>query len=95
MQVIGKPVLGRFKIDHPEAANEVDALLAELEAARWQNPHELRNRYPKASLLGKGHVVLNIRGSRLRLHFQVFYPRQVIMIKRYGTHKQYDLWKFD
>lgn len=94
MEVIGKPVLGQFKQAYPEVAKEVDALLAEMEAARWQNPHELLERYPKkASLLKDGHVFFDVRGNRYRLHFRVFYNRQVILIKKYGTHKQYDTWK--
>ena len=95
MEVIARHVLQEFKQTHPEVGSEVDALLQELVTAKWQNPHELRARYPKASLLKNNHVVLDIKGNRYRLHIRVFYDRQIIIIKRFGTHQQYNKWKFE
>ena len=82
----------RYKTQHPRLRGRIDAWIQEAKSASWKSPHELKHYYPKASVIGKGNVVFDIHGNRYRLWVKIDYARQVILIKKIGTHKEYDKW---
>jgi len=92
MKVAGKKVAKEFADRHAEARSAIAALVAELEEAVWAGPHELKLRYPSASVLGKGRVVFNVKGNKFRVLALVNYPTQTVQIRRIGTHAEYDTW---
>ncbi|MFH1288148.1 MAG: type II toxin-antitoxin system HigB family toxin [bacterium] len=53
---------------------------------------DLKQRYPKASILKDKYVVFNICGNKYRLLVQVAYNTSIVLIKKIGTHKEYDNW---
>ena len=95
MRLIGAPLLIEFVERHPDARKDLDAWRLEVQAATWLTPHDVKARYPKASLLGKRTVVFNIRQGRYRLHVTIDYPSHSVIVRRIGTHEEYDRWKFD
>lgn len=66
----------------------------EVQKANWSSPHDLKARYPKASLVGGRDVVFNLRQNRYRLHVTFDYPSKSVIVRRVGTHASYDRWKF-
>jgi mRNA interferase HigB len=78
-----------------EKLQQIESREAEIEEAQWDTPHNLKSRYPKASLLGNQQVVFNIRGDYYRLLVKVNYKNKIVLVKRIGTHKEYDKWKID
>ena len=92
MRLLGKDVLADFVSKHADARKAVAGLSQEIEAARWQNPHDVQARYPKASILGKGLVVLDIRGNRYRILLRISYERGIVAVLKVGTHAEYDTW---
>lgn len=64
--------------------------LAEAEGARWENPHDIKKRYPKASIVGNNRVVFDICHNKYRLIVKVDYQEEVVEIRYLGTHKDYD-----
>jgi mRNA interferase HigB len=92
VRVVGTKVLFDFIVVHPDAQEPIKAWLSEAEEAQWVNPHEVKEKYGSASLLGNHIVVFNIKGNNYRLETQVFYPQQTVIIKRIGTHTEYDEW---
>ena len=68
--------------------------MAEVTAARWTSPHDVRLRYPKASFIGDGRVVFNIRHNRYRLDTIIDYRNGQVVVVRVGTHADYDGWTF-
>ena len=93
MRVVGRESLELFCQAHPDARTQADAWLCEVEEANWQTPHELKARFPNASLLGNNRVVFNLRGNRYRLLATISYKNQVLLIERVGTHEEYDQWE--
>ncbi len=77
MQVIGAGIIENFGNGHPDALGSLSAWLAEVKMGDWENPIELKQRYPSASLLGKGRTVFNIKGNSYRLDTQINYEYQV------------------
>ena len=63
MRVIGVPILEEFIPGHREVEKPVQAWLAEARNATWETPHELKEQYGNASILGAGRVVFNLKGS--------------------------------
>jgi len=92
MELVGKKILEDFKGRHSDAISSIDSWKDEIEEATWQNPHDLKLRYPKASIIGNQKVVFNFCGNKYRLFVIVSYKNQVIMVKKIGTHSEYDKW---
>ena len=94
MRVVGRKRLNDFCRQHRDVRAAADAWLAEVDDAEWQTPHDLKARYPRASLLGRNRVIFDLRGNRYRLDVKVDYRQQLVLIIRVGTHAEYDDWQF-
>ncbi len=92
MRLLGRKLLNDFKRGHADAQSQLESWEAEVEEAQWGTPHDLKRRYPKASLLKNRHVVFNICWNKYRLLVQVNYKNGIVLIKKIGTHKEYDSW---
>ncbi len=93
MKLLGKKRLDNFKEKHTDARSQIESWEAEVEEAQWSTPHELKNWYPKASLIGNKQVVFNICGNKYRLWVQINYNNEIVLVEKIGTHKEYDNWK--
>ena len=58
--------------------------------AQWRNPEDVKTAYPKASILKAGRVVFNIKGNDYRLIAAIQYRAEVVAIRFFGTHSEYD-----
>ena len=94
MRVVGRKILDAFKRRHADARPHVDAWILEAEEAQWQSPSDIKARYVTASFLADNRVVFNLKGNHYRLDVKVNYATQVVLIKRIGTHAEYDRWEF-
>lgn len=92
MKLIGKKLLQEFKEKHADARSQIESWEAEAEEAQWQTPHELKGRYPKASLIKNQQAVFDICRNKYRLLTQINYKNSIVLIKKIGTHKEYDNW---
>jgi mRNA interferase HigB len=63
---------------------------AEVAAAAWSSPADVKARYPHASLIGKKRVVFNIGGNKYRLIVEIDYAHQLVFVHFLGTYKEYD-----
>ena len=93
MKLLGTKKLHDFRKKHAGARSQIESWEAEVEEAQWNTPHDLKNRYPAASLVKDQHVVFNICGNKYRLLVQVSYKNRIVLIKKVGTHKEYDNWE--
>jgi mRNA interferase HigB len=92
MKLLGKKLLHDFMEAHVDARSHIESWEAEVEETQWGNPHELKNRYPKASLVKDQHVVFDLCWNKYRLLVQVNYKNGIVLVKKIGTHKEYDKW---
>lgn len=93
MKLVGKPKLREFMKRHADARSQLESWEAEVEAADWKTPLDMKQRYPKASVIGNQEAVFNICGNNYRLWATIAYRTGIVMIKEVGTHKDYDSWK--
>ncbi len=92
MKLIGKKLLYNFKKKHADARLQIDSWEAEVEEAQWSSSADLKQRYPKASFLKNQYVIFNICWNKYRLLVQVSYKTNIVLIRKIGTHKEYDNW---
>ncbi len=94
MKVIGLPILYKFCENHVDCVQQISAWIAEVKETVWTTPNDIKARYVTASFLADNRVVFNIKGNRYRLDTKIYYQRQIVMVKRIGTHAEYDGWRF-
>jgi mRNA interferase HigB len=59
-------------------------------SADWATPHDVKDRFGNASIIGDNRVVFNIAGNKYRLIVKFNYPYRIGYIRFMGTHRQYD-----
>jgi mRNA interferase HigB len=94
MKVLGQAILGDFCKNHADAALQINAWIAEAREAEWATPNDIKARYVNASFLSDNRIIFNIKGNKYRLDAKIYYQRQIIIVKRIGTHAEYNRWKF-
>ncbi len=94
MKVIGRNQLDDFAAQHADVRSQIDAWICEVEDAEWLTPNDIKARFPSASFLPNSRVVFNLKGKHYRLDTKVNYKNQIMLIKRIGTHAEYDKWTF-
>ncbi len=92
MIVIGKKTLRDFMERHADARSEIESWVADVEGATWMIPQDVRADYPKVTLPGDKQAVFNIRGNDYRLWVKIDYEKGTVLVKKVGTHKEYDKW---
>jgi mRNA interferase HigB len=90
MRIIGRPELLAFMKSWPRSASPLRAWIAEVDAAQWKSPPDIKAKYAHASILKGRRVVFNIGGNRFRLVTKVNYASGVVVVRFIGTHAQYD-----
>jgi len=93
MELIGRPILHDFKQKHADAKSQIESWEAEVEEAKWATPHELKQRYPKASLPGNRLAIFDICKNKYRLLVKVNYKNGIVLVLKVGGHKEYDRWQ--
>jgi mRNA interferase HigB len=94
MTLVGKRLLIEFARRHASARDAIAAWSSEVEAAAWRSPADVQARYSSASFIGNDRIVFNLKGNHFRLDTQVNYSVQIVLVRRIGTHAEYDSWTF-
>ena len=92
MILVSRHILRKLTDKHKDAEQYVGAWVLEVIRECWQTPHDLKQRYPKASIVKNKNVIFNICGNRYRIWVRVDYKNNIVLIKNAGTHKEYDKW---
>ena len=92
MRVIRTDKMGEFIRKHADSKDWLKVWLAEARSGEWQSPNDIKSRYNSASILDDNRVIFDVRGNNYRMEVQVSYKNKIIVIKRLGTHAEYDRW---
>ena len=90
LRVIAKKILREFWEKHEDCEQQLKAWFREAEKAEWENPNQLKEEYPSASILIQNRVIFNIKGNNYRLIVKISYDYQMVWIRFIGTHPEYD-----
>lgn len=91
MRVIALSVLRDYWVRRTDARRPLEAWVAEVRAADWRSPADVKASFRNASILAGRRVVFNIKGNDHRLVVAVAYRFGAVYIKFVGTHAEYDL----
>jgi len=94
MILVGKRLLVEFSRKHASARDAIAAWVLEVEAASWGSGVDVKARFPSVSFVGSDGLVFNLKGNHFRLDTQINYSAQIILVRRIGTHAEYDSWTF-
>ena len=75
----------------PRSADPMGRWIDTIESGRWRNPGELKGTFASVSFVG-GLAVFNVGGNKYRIAALVHYRKQIVDIKRIGTHEEYGQW---
>jgi mRNA interferase HigB len=78
---------------HADARKPLQAWVADVEAATWQRPQDVRDRYASVDFIRDGLVVFDIKGNDYRLAAQIGFNRGTVSVLKVGTHAEYNTWK--
>jgi mRNA interferase HigB len=97
VHIVTRKHLREAMATYPDAANEIKAWIAVVEAIRWRNFQEVRGIFKDADFVD-GYIVFNIRHNRYRLITVVHYARSgewptegYVYIRSFLTHKEYEI----
>ena len=90
LRVIAKKILRDFWDKHQDCEQQLKAWFREAEKGEWENPNQIKEEYPSASILNDNRVVFNIKGNKYRLIIKISYEYKMIWIRFIGTHSEYD-----
>ncbi|MAM70798.1 MAG: addiction module toxin RelE [Gammaproteobacteria bacterium] len=92
MKIISKRTLREFyeEPEHADSKSGLESWYAIVNKANWKTPHEVKNTFKNASIVGNKKVVFNIAGNKYRLIVSFNYDYQIGYIKFIGTHEEYD-----
>lgn len=90
MRVVDRERLTAFCAKHADARPWVEAWLADVEAASWTGPADVKARYASASVLDSRTIIFNVKGNHYRLEVSVAWRTRTVAIEWAGTHAEYD-----
>ena len=90
MRVIAKKILRDFWENHGNCEQQLKSWFLETQKADWENPNQIKEEYPSASILNDNRVVFNIKGNNYRLIVKLNFEYQMVWIQFIGTHAEYD-----
>jgi mRNA interferase HigB len=93
MTVIGIVNIHSFIGTHADSKAWLSAWLVEAQGSKWKSPNDIKLRYKSASFLDGNRVIFNIKGNKYRMETQVAYETGVVLVRRLGTHSEYDHWE--
>lgn len=94
MTLVGKRLLTEFAQKHASARDAIAAWTSEVEAASWRSSVDVKVRFRSVSFIGSDRIVFNLKGNHFRLDAQISYSAQIVLVRRIGTHAEYDSWTF-
>ena len=75
---------------YQDSEQPLRAWFAEVKAAAWNCPNDIKEKYKSASRIGKNRAVFNLKGNTYRLVVAIRYEYKLVFIRFIGTHQQYD-----
>ena len=91
MRIIAVKTIKRYWEKYPAAKQAILSWYEETEKAEWNNPNQLKEHFPIASIINSKRVVFNIHGNAFRLIVDIEYRLKIVFIVWFGTHKEYDV----
>ena len=91
MRIVTERRIREFIGQEPSSVEAMRQSADVIDSGSWSNPGELKRTFASASFVGDL-TIFNVGGNKYRIAAFVHYAKQIVYIKRIGTHKEYDRW---
>ena len=91
MRIVAEKRIQEFIALESRAADAMWRWVDVVESATWGNLGDLKATFASASFVGDL-TVFDVGGNKYRIAGFVHYRKQIVYIKRSGTHEEYDKW---
>jgi mRNA interferase HigB len=91
LRIVTEKRIREFIQREPRSSDAVWRWADAIESSNWRNPGELKATFAGASFVGDL-TVFNVGGNNYRIVAFVHYRKQIVYVKRIGTHREYDKW---
>ena len=91
MRIVTEKKIREFIEREPRSSAVMWRWADAIESSNWRNPGELKASFAAASFVGDL-TVFNVGGNHYRIVAFVHCRKQIVYVKRIGTHKEYDKW---
>jgi mRNA interferase HigB len=88
--LVGRDLLDQFCRAHADLRRPLQAWIKEVEAATWQTPQDIKNRYRSVDFRPGNRVIFDLKGNHYRLVAIVRYHGGILLVEWIGTHAEYD-----
>ena len=90
MRIIAKRTIREFWEKHPDSEQPLRTWYQEVSRVKWKDPHQLKQHFSAASIIGERRAVFNICGNKYRLLVEIDYLKSWVFIRFIGTHSAYN-----
>ena len=90
MKVFSLKRINAYRKSYPEADGALKAWKALIEGQSFQHLPALKSVFGPADFVKPNRVIFNIKGNHFRLITAVDFSRQIVFVKWFGRHKDYD-----
>ena len=90
MRVFTTKTINAYRECYPEADGPLKAWVSLIEGNAFKHFPELKNMFRSADFVQPDRVIFNIKGNHFRLITVVDFGRQIVFVKWFGWHKDYD-----
>ena len=91
LRIVTERRIQEFIEQEPRSVGAMRQWANAIESGSWSNTGELKRTFASASFVGDL-TIFNVGGNKYRIAAFVHYAKQIVYIKRIGTHKEYDRW---
>lgn len=94
MRIVGREEIEKCVMKHADSRKAPQAWMADVEAAKWSTPQDVRDRYSTVDFIRGGRAVFDIKGNDYRIDAHIGFNTGTVAVVRAGTHSDYDKWTF-
>jgi mRNA interferase HigB len=87
VQIIAKRTIRQFWEKHPRAEVPLRLWFANVSAAKWTGPADVKAAFGSADFIAGNRVIFDIGGNKYRLVAHVSYAYGRVLVKFIGTHR--------
>lgn len=90
VHIIATRTINAYRECYPDADSALRTWVALIKKAEFQHLPDLKMVFPSADFVKPDRIIFNIKGNQYRLIASIDFGRQVVFIKWFGRHKDYD-----
>jgi mRNA interferase HigB len=92
LRIVTEKRIREYTEKEPASRDAMNRWIGVIQCSGWRNPGQLKTTFATASFVG-GLTVFNVAGNKYRLVAFIHYRKQIVYVKRIGTHQEYDTWE--